>query len=296
MAVKFRNKCSVLDFGEDYYKIRAFLIELKNPNYLFGRWDWMITHSHLDKTGLPAIGLWEEGGDIVALATYDCGLGSSYFCIKDNYSYLKQEMLLYAKKSFGKNGEYQALIRDSDTSFQEIATGLGFIATDNREHDAVYPIDLEAITYTLPVGFTITSMAENYDYYKYKQVLWRGFNHELNGEGPFDPTKSQLAEEEIEMHRPNVNLDIKIAVVAPNGDFVSYCGMWYEPASEYALVEPVATDPAYRKLGLGRAAVLEGIKRCGLLGAKEAFVGSSQQFYYNIGFRPFGTSTWWREK
>ncbi len=296
MAARFRNQCSVLDFGEDYYKIRAFLMELKNPNYLFGRWDWMITHSHLDKTGLPNIALWEEDGDIVALATYDCGLGGSYFCVKENYSYLKQEMLLYAKKSFCKDGKYLALIRDSDTGFQEIAAESGFIATDSREYDAVYSIDIDAITYELPKGFTITSMAENYDYYKYKQILWKGFNHELNGEGPFNPSKEQLAEEEIEMQRPNVNLDIKIAVVAPNGDFVSYCGMWYEPSGEYALVEPVAADPAYRRLGLGRAAVLEGIKRCGLLGAKKAFVGSSQQFYYSIGFRPCITSTWWSEK
>jgi len=93
-----------------------------------------------------------------------------------------------------------------------------------------------------------------------------------------------------------VNLDVKIAVVAPGGDWVSYCGMWQDAASRSALVEPVATDPAYRKMGLGKAAVLEGVRRCGLLGAKRAFVGSSQQFYYSIGFRPCATSTWWAKK
>jgi predicted N-acetyltransferase YhbS len=72
--------------------------------------------------------------------------------------------------------------------------------------------------------------------------------------------------------------------------------MWYDKRSKSALVEPVATEPAYRKMGLGKAAVLEGIKRCGELGATRAIVGSSQQFYYNIGFRPYATSTWWKEK
>jgi len=99
-----------------------------------------------------------------------------------------------------------------------------------------------------------------------------------------------------EMLRPNVDLDLKVAVVSPEGNFVSYCGMWYDPAVEFALVEPVATDPDYRKMGLGKAAVLEGVRRVGLLGAKLAFVGSSQQFYYNIGFRPFATSTNWKKK
>ena len=42
--------------------------------------------------------------------------------------------------------------------------------------------------------------------------------------------------------------------------------------------------------GLGKAVVLEAVKRCGQMGAKTALVGSSQQFYYNIGFYPIHTS------
>jgi len=97
------------------------------------------------------------------------------------------------------------------------------------------------------------------------------------------------------MIRPNVDLKLKIAVVSPVGNFVSYCGMWYDPKVGYAVIEPVATDPQYRKMGLGRAVVLEGIRRVGELGAKTAIVGSSQQFYYSIGLRPFKTSTIWRK-
>ena len=43
----------------------------------------------------------------------------------------------------------------------------------------------EISSYTLPEGFRVTSMKETYDLFKYGQVLWRGFNHEANGEGPF---------------------------------------------------------------------------------------------------------------
>jgi hypothetical protein len=49
-------------------------------------------------------------------------------------------------------------------------------------------------------------------------------------------------------------------------------------------------------MGLGKAAVLEGIRRVGVLGAKKAFVGSSQQFYYSIGLRPYATATVWKRK
>lgn len=52
----------------------------------------------------------------------------------------------------------------------------------------------------------------------------------------------------------------------------------------------------YRMMGLGKAAVLEGVIRCGKDGAKQAYVGSSQQFYYNIGFYPVSTETLWCKK
>jgi len=34
-----------------------------------------------------------------------------------------------------------------------------------------------------------------------------------------------------------------IVIEAPNGDFVTYCGMWYDKINRFGYVEPVATDP-----------------------------------------------------
>lgn len=294
MSITFRNNCDFSGFTDDYDKVRTFLLKLNNPNYLFGRWDWMYTHGWLDKTGLSKIGLWEDKGEMIALATYDCQLGKSYFCVLDAYNYLKPDMLVYSRDAFAKDGEYKALISDTDTHFQDIAAANGFVPTQEKESDAYYPINMKAIDYKLPQGLSIFSMKDHYDIYKYGEVLWKGFNHELNGEGKFNPDEDKLAALNHEMKRPNVNLDIKIVVSAPNGDFVSYCGMWQDANTNLALVEPVATVPEYRKLGLGKAAVLEGIKRCGQLGSTKAWVGSSQQFYYTIGFRPWGNATWWK--
>ena len=76
--------------------------------------------------------------------------------------------------------------------------------------------------------------------------------------------------------------------------FVSYCGMWYDKEAGYAVIEPVATDPEFRRMGLGKAAVLEGIRRVGELGAKIILVGSSQQFYYSIGMQPYVSASVWK--
>ncbi len=52
----------------------------------------------------------------------------------------------------------------------------------------------------------------------------------------------------------------------------------------FALVEPVATVPEYRRLGIGRAVVLEGMRRCAALGAREAYVGNDLPVYRSLGF------------
>jgi GNAT superfamily N-acetyltransferase len=294
--VTFRNQCDILGFGEDYFKIRSFLIDLEKPNWHFGRWDWMVTHLWLDTSGLPRIGVWEDEGKIVALATYDTELGGSYFNVASGYEFLQQPMLEYSSLAFAKEGRYRALLGDDHKEFQATAGALGYGPTSDQEHDAVFAIEGSEIPVSLPAGFRLQSLEQNCDVYRYGKVLWRGFNHEADGEGAYRPSEDKLARLEAELRRPNVNLDLKVAVVAANGEFVSYCGMWYEPGNDSCLVEPVATDPDYRGLGLGKAAVLEGIRRCQSLGAKKALVGSSQPFYSSIGFHPLATSTWWQAK
>jgi len=95
---------------------------------------------------------------------------------------------------------------------------------------------------------------------------------------------------------PVLNPELIVSVAAPNGDYVSHCGMWYQPGDSYCYVEPVATIPSYRNMGLGKAVVLEAVRRCAVLGATQAIVGSNQQFYYNIGFYPIATATWWEPR
>ena len=60
--------------------------------------------------------------------------------------------------------------------------------------------------------------------------------------------------------------------------------MWIIPTNRIAYVEPVATDPDYRRMGLGKAVVLESIRRAATLGAEAAWVGANIEFYEAIGF------------
>jgi len=295
MTAKFRNYTSEAGFTDDFHAVKDFLVRInaESPiqyDFVWGRWEWAFSLPYLDSSSLSKIGVWEDNGQIVALATYEDKLGSAYFCVDKAYSSLKTEMLLYAKDNLcDADGKFRVLINNTDRAFQKIASQYGFKPIQWTEGNAVFDIDLDSIDYTLPPGYSVVSLGENCDFKKYNRVLWRGFDHK--GEPP--ETEKHLAERRMSLSGPHLNLDLCIAIVSPKGEYASYCGMWYDKNTEYALVEPVATDPAHRKLGLGKAAVLEGIKRCGQLGAKQAYVGSSLQFYYQIGFHPLPASIFW---
>jgi len=297
MSSTFRRYACPAGITEDYYLLRAFFLKRLGDDFPFGRWDWMITHNWLDQDAVGKIGIWEEDGAVVGVATFDTQPGEGFICVLPGYEALRPQMVRYARENLRKDGKFRLLVWDADADFQQVAADAGFIPTPDKEYDAVFPItDPRAISYALPEGFRVVGMDEGFDVEKYGQVLWKGFNHELNGEGPLDLSQRKRRQLTDEMLRPHADMSLKIAALAPNGDYAAYCGMWLDPASPDALVEPVATDPAYRKLGLGKAVVLEGVRRCGLRGARRALVGSRQQFYYSIGFRPLNTYTWWAEK
>ncbi len=281
MSICFRNYQNDTRFGSDYYKICNFLVRINKkkvitPNFLWARWVWMISRPVDNENQRNTIGIWEDNGIIVALATYELCFGEVYICVDLEYRFLIHEILSYA--------EQYLLI-------QRLAQEDGYYPSQARQLVSVLDIN-DTIRYSLSEGFKITSMADGWDFYQYNRVMWKGFDHD--GE----PTQD---EDDIEWRKtmlssPHLVPELVISVIAPNGHYISHCGLWHMPDSDYAYVEPVATDPSYRKMGLGKASVLEAVKRAGEFGAKEVYVCSSQQFYYNIGFYPVATETWWEKK
>lgn len=297
MAPQLRHYNNEKMFSPDFHKVRDFLVEMNRHEYNcldfeWDRWEWIFSLPHMDQNRLETIGLWEEQGQLVAMVTYEEWPGGAYVIVSPGYEYLKPEMLAYAEMNLSHEGSLKVNILNTDGMFQKIAQKRGYRPTQDKEPNSLFDIADERLAYTLPEGFRIISFDREYDWKKYHRVLWNGFNHE--GEPP--ETEKEKRQRETSLSGPHSDLSLKIAVVAPDGNYASFCGMWYEPGTRCCYVEPVATDPAYRRMGCGRAAVLEGIKRCANRGAREAYVGSDQTFYYNIGFRPLPAYTFWEKK
>ncbi|MGD2157187.1 MAG: GNAT family N-acetyltransferase [Anaerolineales bacterium] len=298
MWITFRQ----YDRSKDYQRVDDFLIRHYQPGNLDGNWvepAWEYMHHHplLDSDSLGKIGIWEADGQIVAVAHYEWRLGEVFFQFHSDFRHLRREMLDYAEGNMigtSKEDERKflwAYINDNDEEFLSLVQTQGYKRKPKADRPLAkfdLPDPFPAIS--LPEGFHLTSLAEDPDWAKVYRVLWRGFNHE--GEAPM--TEAELESRREMFDTPKARRDLKIAVEAPDGNFVSFCGMFYEPTNRYAYVEPVATDPDYRRMGLGKVAVLEGIRRCGALGATVAYVGSGQEFYLSLGFEVVYTSECWQ--
>ncbi|NLF31734.1 MAG: GNAT family N-acetyltransferase [Planctomycetes bacterium] len=283
--------------GRDYEAIGRFLVETyatggAHVNWMQPRWEYMHFHPLIENVDLDTIGVWVDGGRIVAVAHPEHGPGRAYFQVRPGCEALRPEMLAYAERHLRglRHGRrvLQVLINDRDTDFQRWASAVGYERLAHSEPMSVLPLGEGPGPIRLPAGFRLISLADDNDLPRLTRLIWRGFDH---GDEPPD---DGLAERRLMQSAPNYRRDLNIVAVAPDGTFASYCGMWIEPAGRLAYVEPVCTDPAYRRRGLATAAITEGIRRCAAGGAAVACVGSAQPVYLAMGFRPLYTSSLWQ--
>lgn len=294
MTITFRN----YNHLEDYQRISCFLIRNFQPgnadgNWLEPAWEYMHGHPALEPQFLAHIGIWEEAGEIVAATNYETSLGEAFFQFKPGYEVLQVEMLDYAEANLvDENGRLHAFVNDTNPTFTQLIKERGYVHKPIGDRPVCQFIIPEDFPKTpLPQGFRLLSLADEPDWNKVHKVMYRGFNHP--GDPEVNPENKAMRQKMFDT--VSADRELKIVVAAPNGDFVAICGMFYQPEGRYGYVEPVATDPDYRRRGLGKAAVLEGIRRCGQRGAVEAFVGSDQPFYLALGFEPKYISRCWEK-
>jgi GNAT superfamily N-acetyltransferase len=295
MQASFRQ----YNHATDYQKVGEFLTrtfgtEGGHINWLQPRWEYMHYHPNIREVDLNLIGVWEANGEIVGVVHPEHGLGTAYFEIDPSFVGLKTEMLKYAEEHLSALNEgvrqLRVYINDNDDDFKAVASEIGYVKSDRCEPMSQIVLPGSNPIVSLPDGFRLKSLKEENDLRKIDRVMWRGFNH---GD---EPPEGGIEDRKFMQSAPNFREDLNIVVEAPDGNFVSYCGMWFEPVNRIAYVEPVATDPDYRRMGLARAAILEGVRRCGELGATVAYVGSTMPVYLSIGFRQaFNCSEWQRE-
>ena len=283
----------------DYEPASRFFIDVYEPgdrllNWLQPRWEYMHHHPFIADVPLETIAVFEEDDRIVGLAHPEDKLTFVYFQRRRGYDHILPAMFAHATAHFGgpsimlERKIIGLFVNDFDHELQSVAESFGY-ERHPEYHDGYSNFDLtQPVPLTVvPDGFRIQSLAEENDQRKINQCLWRGFNHEgeISEEAAAAPAVAQSA--------PNFRKDHTIVAVDAHGDYASYAGIWHVPENGLAYVEPVATDPLFRRKGLARACVLESLRRVQAEGATVAWVGSDQEFYSAIGFnKKFQRDLW----
>jgi ribosomal protein S18 acetylase RimI-like enzyme len=93
------------------------------------------------------------------------------------------------------------------------------------------------------------------------------------------------------MRMPGYECDLDLVAVAPDGTFGAFCMCWVDPVNMSGEFEPVGTRPAFRRKGMARAVLHEGLRRMKARGCTTALVWcegdnqATQRLYESVGFR-----------
>lgn len=241
-------------------------------------------------------GVWEDAsGEVVGAATIEHadprhpGFGDAFLLYRPGHEDALDDMLAYAERRLAspKTGILRVPIYDNDEALRDAVRRRGYALEVESE------VESELILGTLPApvvpeGFVLRSMVEYGDLTRRAKAFGLGFNHPDPGEWPSGATYAEF------QRAPDYRPDLDICVVSPDGEVASFCVVWFDARNRMASLEPVGTVPAFRRRGLARAAVTEGLRRAAALGAGRAWVGSDQEFYKSLGFRERRWAHVWR--
>jgi predicted N-acetyltransferase YhbS len=284
------------DRDRDFERVGAFLDRHHQPwnadgNWLQPAWEYMHFHPALDTAIFDACAVWESAGEIVGVVHAEWNFGEAFFQVRPDLPELRIEMLDHAERALRGTGAagrpyLHAYALNTDHALQAELARRGYERHPDEDRPLTGMTIAADLPVTVPPGYRVQSLADENDLAKIDRCLWRGFNHEGEPDG-------DLTGRKIMQSGPGFRHDLTIVVVAGSGEYVAFSGSWHDEANHFSYIEPVATDPDHRRLGLGRAAVCEGLRRCASEGATIGYVGSNQPFYGALGFRPVNVEQCW---
>ena len=275
---------------EDYWRIREFLRQVmilnnrRELSWHVARLDywWWFANPHFEKLApQEALFLWETAdGEIAAVLNPE---GHAIAHPQTHPAFrtpeLDEEMIATAEKCLAETDQdgrrqLQVYIDSQDKSFQDVLSRHGFQRVERTgEAEVQHRRSLEGPLPEVSVasGYTVRPLGAGLELLERCYASGLGFHEDdlqfarNNRDHPEWYHGIQSA--------PLYRRDLDIVAVAADGSIAAFCTAWFDDVSRTAYLEPVATVPAHRKHGLGKAVCLEALHRLQRMGCKVAFVG-----------------------
>lgn len=237
------------------------------------------------------LGLWEDGqGRLLAFAIFQVPFGSLYYTLHpavDSTAFLPtilawgRTRALAVARSRGAPFTFSVFAAEGhDQAAGEMAAH-GFLHQPPARVLLVREGEEPPPRPVVPDGFTVRHLQGPAEVPTATALLAAAFNITMVTE----PWRRRILEQAT--YRP----ELDVVVAAPNGDLAAFCLCWLHPNGRIGQVEPMGTHPQYQRLGLGRAALIEGLWRLHDLSVERVYVGTSTAnhrslpLYQSAGFR-----------
>lgn len=186
----------------------------------------------------------------------------------------------------GRALPYWVEFREDDQERRQIVEAHGFLL----DGDYVYiqfqhPLTGPLTEVAIPTGFALRSLAGAHEADAYV-ALHRA---------AFKSTSMTLAWRLRSLTVPQYQPRLDLVAVAPDGQLAGFCIGWLDNERYMGQIEPVGVHPNYQHLGLGRALLIEMLRRFKAHHASNVLVETessrldAQTLYASVGFRPFHT-------
>lgn len=277
----------------DVQRISKFYMNLFEKgiksNNLKCAWECFSKHPCFPDFRPEEFGIWEENGEIVGIVNLESPWNSTvYIDLDPLYWEIYGDMIDYAEKHFAginETGKKYLNVRTLKTNnlLHEILKLKNYIESPNDSVIAYSLCDNSILPQIIPKGFQIKTLEEVYNFDKLNTLFWSAFKYDGEPPAYYDDVNPSIKHAWLEYQR-----DICTVILAPDGSYAAFCGMWFDEDSFEVFLEPSATNEKYRNLGLGKTCVYSSLKKCKEIGAKYVYVepdNSALGFYKKIGFK-----------
>jgi mycothiol synthase len=274
---------------DDFWRMREFLREVlllngrREHSWHVARLDYARWHGCMNCSKQrmeDVVFLWEVNEKIVSFIMAEGGYGNAHFSVHPSFSNLEleEEMFTVAEKNLANINENQKRsleiwAPDVNKLRQEIANQRGYNKADCLEQQWRRELKEPIPDIPLAPGFTIRALGNDAELLERCYASGLGFHEgdiKIAAENRSDPTWYRNIQT-----APLYRRDLDLVAVSTTGAIAAFCTIWFDDVTRTAYYEPVATVPEYRKLGLGKTLLTEGLKRLQRMGALVAFVGGS---------------------
>lgn len=259
-----------------------------------GDLNWWLYYTEDAVTSLRNLYLWEEGSNLAGWAllspawqSFDVFVHPELLGSREAAAMMDwaARQAAQAAAARGQTEIRTMWIRESDRRVTENLTGLGFTPDVSGLVCMQRPLDQPLPAPRLPEGFHVRPVDGLEE-----APARAAASHAAFGSGW--PMDRYLRRYLSFMRSPVYLPEFDIVAVSPDGKHAAFCICWPDPVNKIGLLEPVGTHPDFRRMGLGRAVILEGLRRLQAWGMRSALVCTESDqtaavhLYESAGFSP----------